>query len=122
MPTFQISADAIVLAVILGTAAIIGFLWKTKQVAKCRLYILNLEQEVRRSHAEILSLQEDFVALDLKVHKKDPVFIMKNMLNPESNEKLPDIHVRKKLLTREKSPGKPETLSMVYTPKLSREA
>jgi hypothetical protein len=121
MPTFQISANVLVPAAILGVLALISFI-KTRQIAKSRLYIIKLEEEIRRSHAEFLGLQQDFVALDLKAHKKDPLTAMKNILKPENNEKLPDINIRKKLLSKEKSPEKPETLSMVYTTKLSKEA
>jgi len=122
MPTFQISANILVPAAILGVLALITFISKTRQIAKSRSYIFKLEEEKRRSQAEFLGLQQDFVALDIKAHKKDPLVVMKNILNPENDEKLPDISIRKKLLSKEKSPEKVDTLSIAYSSKLSREA
>ena len=75
-----------------------------------------------RSHAEILELQRDFVALELKVHIKDPVSAMKKVLESESKEKLPDVSLRKKLLGKEKSSEKAEVLSLVYNNLQSKQA
>jgi hypothetical protein len=122
MPTFQISANILVPAAILGALAFISFISKTRQIAKSRSYIFKLEEEIKRSQAEFLGLQQDFVALDIKAHKKDPLVAMKNILNPEADAILPDISIRKKLLSKEKSPEKADTLSIVYSSKLSREA
>jgi len=122
MLMFEITANAFVLAAISFVAALIGFSLRTKKIAKSRLRIALLEREVMRSHAEILDLQRDFIALELKVHIKDPVSAMKKVLEYESKEKLPDVSLRKKLLSKENSPEKGEILSLVYKNLQSKQA
>jgi hypothetical protein len=114
MLMFEITANAFVFAAISFASALIGFGLQTKKIAKSRLRISLLEREVMRGHAEILELQKDFVALELKVHIKNPVSAMKRVLESESDEKLPDVSLRKKLLGKESSPEKSEVLSLVH--------
>ena len=122
MLMFEITANAFVFAAISCAAAFIGFSLQTKKITKSRLRINLLEQEIMRSHAEILELQRDFVALELKVHIKDPVSAMKKVLESESKEKLPDVSLRKKLLGKEKPSEKSEVLSLVHKNLQSRHA
>jgi hypothetical protein len=111
-----------VFAAIVFASALAGFFLRTTQIARSRARIILLEQEIRGNHAEILELQKDFIALELKMNvSKGPVIKMKN-ISKENNEKLPDVSLRKKLLTKENSQEKSETFSVVYNNLLGKEA
>ncbi len=115
MFTFDVTTNVYVFAAIIVASAFIGFFMRTTQIARSRARIILLEQEIRDDHAEILELQRDFIALELKMNVvKGPVVKMKNVLKAESDEKLPDASLRKKLLTKENPQEKSETFSVAY--------
>ncbi|HSZ86847.1 MAG TPA: hypothetical protein VK787_12515 [Puia sp.] len=123
MFTVEVITNVYVFAAILIASALAGFLLRTSQIARSRSRIIFLEQEIRDNHAEILELQKDFIALELKMNVvKGPVIKMKNVLKAESDEKLPDVSLRKKLLTKENPQEKSETFSVVYNNLLGKEA
>jgi hypothetical protein len=122
MFTSDVTANVYVFAAIVFASALAGFFLRTTQIARSRARIILLEQEIRGNHAEILELQKDFIALELKMNvSKGPVIKMKN-ISKENNEKLPDVSLRKKLLTKENSQEKSETFSVVYNNLLGKEA
>jgi hypothetical protein len=123
MLMFDITTNVYVFAAIVFASAFAGFFLRTTQIARSRAQIILLEQEIRNGHAEILELQRDFIALELKMNVvKGPVIKMKNVLKAESDEKLPDVSLRRKLLTKENPQEKSETFSVVYNNLLGKEA
>jgi hypothetical protein len=123
MFTSDVTANVYVFAAIVFASALAGFFLRTTQIARSRARIILLEQEIRDDHAEILELQRDFIALEIKMNvSKGPVIKMKNVLTVESDEKLPDVSLRKKLLAKESSQEKNETFSVVYNNLLGKEA
>ncbi|HLY68852.1 MAG TPA: hypothetical protein VKR53_03930 [Puia sp.] len=123
MLTSDITANVYVFAAIIFASALAGFLIRSVQIARSRARILLLEQEIRSNHAEILELQKDFIALELKMNVvKGPVIKMKNVLKETNNEKLPDVSLRRKLFTKEIIQEKSETFSVVYDKLLGKEA
>ena len=123
MLMFDITTNVYVFAVIVIASAFAGFFLRTTQIARSRAHIILLEQEIRDDHAEILELQRDFIALELKMNVvKGPVIKMKNLLKAGSDEKLPDVSLRRKLLTKENPQEKSETFSVVYNNLLGKEA
>jgi hypothetical protein len=120
---FDITTNVYVFASIVIASAFAGFFLRTTQIGRSRARIILLEQEIRDDHAEILELQKDFIALELKMNVvKGPVIKMKNLPKAESDEKLPDVSLRKKLLTKENLQEKNETFSVVYNNLLEKEA
>jgi division protein CdvB (Snf7/Vps24/ESCRT-III family) len=123
MFTVDITTNVYVFAAILAASAFAGFILRTTQIARSRARIISLEQEIRTNHAEILELQKDFIALELKMNVvKGPVIKMKHVVNEENQGKLPDVSLRKKLLTKENVQEKDDTFSVVYNNLLGKEA
>jgi hypothetical protein len=64
---FALSISIFWLPVIVLISAVVGFLFRSYQIAKCKKRILSLETEMLSNHAEILKLQQELVNL-----KKEP--------------------------------------------------
>jgi hypothetical protein len=119
---FTITTNVYLFAAIMFTSAFGGFYLRTNQIGRSRARIILLEQEIINNHGEILELQKDFIGLELKMNvAKGPVIKMKNV-SKANDEKLPDVSLRKKLLTKENSQQKGETFSVVYNNLLGKEA
>src|SRR5260221_4893864 len=92
MLTFDISVDVYIFLLIIIMAAIVGFLGRSRQLAKKNRRIAELEREMVQAHAEVLSTQRDYCELESKV-KDDtsPVIAMtKNKIEeppPKSTER-----------------------------------
>jgi hypothetical protein len=100
-----------------------GFILRMRQINKSKLKIIQeLREQITSNREEIFEMQRDFIALELKTYIKEPIVVMKNVLNPESEEKLPDISLRKKLLTKENAPEQGEIVSLGYNNLLSKQA
>ena len=67
MPTFDISIDVFIFLLILIAAALVGFLGRSRQLAKKNRRIAELEREVVQANAEVLSTQRDYCELESKV-------------------------------------------------------
>ncbi|HEX4373702.1 MAG TPA: hypothetical protein VHZ50_10400 [Puia sp.] len=123
MFTIDVTTNVYVFTAIVFASALGGFFLRTTQIARSRARIIFLEQEIRDNHTEILELQKDFIALELKMNVvKGPVVKMKNVLKADGDEKLPDVSLRKKLLTKENLHEKNEIFSVVYNNLLGKEA
>lgn len=78
MPDFDLSIDIYVLAALLGLAMLAGFLFRSRQLAKKKRQIAELEIEMIDSHAELLEMQKDYCALESKLTQADsPVIPIK---------------------------------------------
>src|ERR1700742_4067990 len=77
MPTFNITIDVYVLLLLMFAGAVVGFLGRSRQLAKKNRQIAELEREMMQAHAEVLSTQRDYCELESKV-KEDtsPVIAM----------------------------------------------
>ena len=94
MPTFDITIDVYILLLMLLGAAVVGFLGRSRQLAKKNRRIAELEREMMQAHAEVLSTQRDYCELESKV-KDDtsPVIAMiktKNEEPPPKSGERPD--------------------------------
>ena len=90
MPLFDLSfnIDMITLLVIIGFAALIGFLLRSFQLVKKNKRIAELEGEMMKAHAEVLVVQKEYCDLESRV--KDlmiPVISMKHTSKEEENQK-----------------------------------
>lgn len=122
MLMFEITANIFELTAIVFVSAFVGFAFRSNQLIRSRSRIFLLEREIRINHGEILDLQKDFVALELKMNiVKEPVLKMKNALAGDSNDKLPNVSLRKKLFSKENPQEKSETLSVVYNNLFNKE-
>jgi len=84
MPTFDITIDIYILLLMMLGAALVGFLGRSRQLAKKDRRIAELEREMMQAHAEVLSTQRDYCELESKV-KDDtsPVIAMIKNKNEE---------------------------------------
>lgn len=84
MPTIQLTIDAYLLMLIVGIAGLVGFLGRSRQLAKKERRIHQLEQEMLDAHAEVLNVQREYHELESRVASDtSPVITMKNNKNDE---------------------------------------
>jgi hypothetical protein len=104
MLTIEFSINLLILGAIIITSALTGFSIRTRQLVKNRLRIVELEREMLNNYAEILDLQKDYINMESKLRDYHiPVIPIKTVLKEaqSENEKIPDISLRKKLLSKE---------------------
>jgi hypothetical protein len=78
MPDFDLSIDIYVLAAMLALAMVAGFLLRSRQLAKKKRRILEVEREMMQAYAELLETQKDYCELEEKVKGEDsPVIPIK---------------------------------------------
>ncbi|HTR30584.1 MAG TPA: hypothetical protein VMH27_15030 [Puia sp.] len=78
MPDFDLSIDIYLLATLLLLAMVAGFLFRSRQLAKKKRQIAELEHEMIQAHAELLETQKDYCELESKVKQDDsPVIPIK---------------------------------------------
>lgn len=65
--TFELIINPIVLIAVAIVAALFGFLAGRKRLAKSRSRILQLEDEMMSSHAEILEIQKAYVKMESRL-------------------------------------------------------
>lgn len=91
MPDFSITIDVYVLLLLICLAAALGFAGRSRQLAKKNRRISELEQEMVRAHAELLSQQHEYCELEVKVKDAiSPVIAMKNNKPEEPPQKPAD--------------------------------
>src|ERR1700729_3557048 len=109
MLTFEFSVNILILLGVVALSGFAGFRLRSRQLAKSRMKLVKVENEMISSHAEILELQKEYMTMELKLRGiKDPVIVMRNPSQAESNGKLPNGALRKKLLTKDLSPTRNE--------------
>jgi hypothetical protein len=123
MLTLEIPVNVFILLAIVLVSAFAGLSFRKRQVSKCTLRIAELENEVINNHGEILELQKEYINLDLKYRSiKDPVIAMNKILKSESEEKLPDISLRKKLLNNINAPSASEVYQLSFNEPIAKKA
>jgi len=79
MPDFDISINIYVLLLVLAAAMWLGFLGRSRQIARKKRQIAELEQEMMQAHAELLETQRDYCELESRVNGGDsPVISLKD--------------------------------------------
>ena len=104
MLTFEFNINLLILGAVVLASVLIGFSMKTRQLVRNRLRIVELEKEMLNNYAEILELQKDYINMESKLRASHiPVIPIKTVLKDaqDGNEKIPDISLRKKLLSKE---------------------
>jgi hypothetical protein len=123
MFTFEFPINALALLAIIAASGFIGFTLRRSQIAKIHKKLVKVENEMINSHAEILELQKEYITMELKLRGiKDPVVVMTNPNDANSNEKLPDGVLRKKMLSKDFSPTRNEGYNLIYDNLLNKEA
>jgi IMP dehydrogenase/GMP reductase len=122
MFTFEFSINAIMLLGIILLSAFVGFSFRRKQIAKVHKKLVKAENEMISSHAEVLELQKEYMAMELKLRGvKDPIVIISNAFQPEEEEKLPNGTLRKKMLTKDLTPTRTEGYQIIYNNMASKQ-
>ncbi|HLX92226.1 MAG TPA: hypothetical protein VKR32_11110 [Puia sp.] len=123
MLVLEITPNVMTLSGIVFAASAAGFLLRSAQLSKLRSRVQELDEEIRRSHHEILEMQKDYVALELKMYlPNEPAVKLKSVPKMEKSENPADIGLRKKLLGKDLVPEKNEALTVVYNTLLSKQA
>ena len=88
MFTFELIINPIILLAVAIVAALIGFTAGRKRLAKSRSRIMQLEDEMMSSHAEILEIQKAYVKMESRLKELSiPVIPMKVSPKDSSKEK-----------------------------------
>jgi hypothetical protein len=104
MLTIEFSLNLFMLGAIVIVSALVGFSIRSRQLVRSRLRVAALEKEMLSNYAEILELQRDYINMESQL--KDfhiPVIPIKSKMKDiqEENSGIPDISLRKKLLSGE---------------------
>ena len=105
MPSiFEFTMNIFVFALVIVAAVLAGFALKSRQMTKSLEKIEQLERELLNSYAHILDLEKENTNMENKLQDiKIPVIPMKTAVHDEQeiHRKVPDITLRKKLLSKE---------------------
>jgi hypothetical protein len=95
MPTFDITLDVYVFLLIIVLSAILGFLTRSRQLAKKQRKIVELECEMMQAHAELLENQREYCELERRIKDRpgtaaanpaNPVIAMKGKTRPTGTD------------------------------------
>ena len=102
MLAIPITVNLYLLVGCLAFSVLIGFAFRRIQIKSLKNKIAHLEKEMLDTHAEILELQRDKVGLEerLKESSPIPVIPINVVAEDKSSEKIPDVSMRKKLLSQ----------------------
>jgi hypothetical protein len=99
----EVTINIYLLAFILGLSVFVGFVIRTKIILKYRAKIEELERDILNNCAHILELERETLQMENKIQDTQiPVITMKTInkeVEPVS-QKLPDISLRKQLLSK----------------------
>ena len=97
-----ITVNLFVLVGILAFSILIGFAFRSGQIKSLRNKMAHLEKEMMDAHAEILELQRSKAGLEERLKESSPIPVIPiNVVTEEkSAEKIPDVSMRKKLLSQ----------------------
>ena len=68
MLTIEFSITVSSLSIIIVTAVMIGFVFRSRQLKKKQIKISELRKEMINNHAYILELQKEFIKLEMKLN------------------------------------------------------
>ena len=67
MPTFDITLNVYIFLLIIVLAVVLGYLPRSRQLAKKQRKIIELEIEMVQAHAELLENQREYCELELRM-------------------------------------------------------
>ena len=102
MFNIQITVSAILFGGLMLAAFVFGYLLRSTRMSSLNKKIHELQQEVLTNHADVLELQKDKTLLEqkLKEYSSSPVIPITASTEEKNAEKLQDVTLRKKLLTK----------------------
>lgn len=101
MLAIPITVDLFLLIGCITVTGLIGFAFRSGQIKSLKSKIAVLEKEMLEAHAEILELQQNKVSLEEKLKGSTiPVIPINVVSEDKSAEKMPDVSIRKKLLSQ----------------------
>jgi cell division protein FtsL len=103
MLTNEVTVNIYLLATIIGISVLVGFVFRTKMIQKCRAKIAELEREILNNYEHILELERETSNMESRMQDiKSPVITMKtpNKELEVISKKVPDISLRKQLLSK----------------------
>jgi cell division protein FtsL len=103
MLTNEVSLNIYLFALILGLSFFVGFAFRARKFFKYRTKIEELEREILNNYAHILDLERETLNMENKMQDiKSPVIAMKaSAIEADvSSKKVPDISLRKQLLSK----------------------
>lgn len=100
MLSFELSINIVALLALMAVSVLAGFALRRWHIVKIRARLYRVENEVIRSHTEILELQRQCLSAEQRLHGiTSPVVTMSSPSITKSDKKLPNAALRKKLLT-----------------------
>jgi uncharacterized protein YbcI len=101
MLAIPITVNLFLLVGCLAFSALIGFVFRSGQIISLKNKISQLEKEMLETHAELLDLHRSKVHLEEKLKVSSPIPVIPiNVVAEEKSEKMPDVTMRKKLLSQ----------------------
>lgn len=101
----EVTLNIYLLALIVFLAAAAGFCFRSRLIAKSRDKIQELEREILNNYEQILELERETNNMEAQIQDiKSPVIAMKAPPAKEAlkaSEKIPDISLRKQLLSKQ---------------------
>jgi hypothetical protein len=97
MPSIELNLNIFYIIGMVVLAFLAGFFLRRYQKALIKKKFEQLENEIRINYADILELQKEKAALEIKIRQSPPPFIPKE----NESEKLPDSSPRMKLVPME---------------------
>jgi len=100
MFSIELSVNIVMLVAITLVSGLAGFALRRWNIVKTRARLYRVENELLRSHAEILELQKQCLTAEQKESGiSKPLIAMSSPSPDKNNKKLPNATLRKKLLT-----------------------
>jgi cell division protein FtsL len=100
----EVTLNIYLLALIVFLAAVAGFGFRSRLIAKSREKIQELEREILNNYEQILELERETNSMEAQIQDiKSPVIAMKAPAVKEelrTSKKVPDISLRKQLLSK----------------------
>ena len=99
----EVTLNIYLLAFILGLSVFVGFAFRAGMAHKYRAKIEELQREILSNYSHILDLERETLHMENKIQDvKSPVITMKtpNKEVEVSSKKVPDISLRKQLLSK----------------------
>lgn len=102
MLAFQITVNFFLLVGLISGSVILGFVFRSVQISSLKSKVGHLEKEMLATHAEILELQSEKVALEQKLKESSPIPVIpiNAVSDDKGTDKMPDVSMRKKLLSQ----------------------
>ncbi|MEO6961478.1 MAG: hypothetical protein ABIY90_05890 [Puia sp.] len=100
MLSFELSINIVMLLALMTISALAGFALRRWNIVKIRARLFGVENELIRSHQEILELQKECLSVEqLLLPIRNPVMARSSPSHNKSEKKMPNAALRKKLLT-----------------------